>query len=217
MFFPRAVFLALLLGLGTFPARAGDAITTYANPLDVIIADPFVLRQGNTYYLYGTTDARTGFKVWTSSNLIDWRQHGFAFRKDNSDFGQRHFWAPEIFEHKGKFYLHYTAASKEHSQRIVLAEGDSPLGPFKEIKGPWFQSKLCVIDSHVLKDDDGQLYLYYVLDCSENGDSEIYVRKVSDDLVVRRTRSSAPSPANPGRARSGTKPLSSSSVAARTS
>ncbi len=197
MFFPRAVFLALLLGLSTFPARAGDAITTYANPLDVIVADPFVLRQGDTYYLYGTTDARTGFKVWTSSNLIDWRQHGFAFRKDNNDFGQRHFWAPEIFEHKGKFYLHYTAASREHSQRIVLAEGDSPLGPFKEIKGPWFQSKLCVIDSHVLNDDDGQLYLYYVLDCSENGDSEIYVRKVGDDLVVSKDAEFCAKPSQP--------------------
>ncbi len=184
MSFCRAVLFIALFGLGSIPARGDDSIRTYANPLDVIIADPFVLRQGDVYYLYGTTDARSGFKVWTSNNLIDWRQRGFAFRKKDDDFGQRDFWAPEIFEHKGKFYLHYTAASKTHTQRIVLAVGDSPLGPFKEVKAPWFQSKLCVIDSHVLKDDDGQLYLYYVLDCSENGDSEIYVRKVSDDLLV---------------------------------
>lgn len=180
----RAVCFCTLLSLGGLLPLARAEITTYANPLDVIIADPFVLRQDHTYYLYGTTDARTGFKVWTSSNLIDWRSRGFVYRKNNADFGQRHFWAPEAFEHKGRFYFHYTAASREHSQRIVLAEGESPLGPFKEIKAPWFQSKLCVIDSHVFKDDDGQLYLYYVLDCSENGDSEIYVRKVSDDLVV---------------------------------
>lgn len=171
-------------GMGVRPALGGNRVTTYANPLDVIVADPFVLRSGGTYYLYGTTTARTGFEVWTSSNLVDWRARGYAFRKDVDDFGQRHFWAPEVFEHKGKFYLHYTAASREHTQRIVLAEGESPLGPFREIKGPWFESALCIIDSHVFKDDDGQLYLYYVLDCSENGDSEIYVRKLSDDLVV---------------------------------
>ncbi|HEV2294334.1 MAG TPA: family 43 glycosylhydrolase [Tepidisphaeraceae bacterium] len=184
----------LLLG-GVFPARA--EITTYANPLDVIIADPFVLRSGDTYYLYGTTDARLGFRVFTSNNLVDWRARGFALRKDRGDFGQRHFWAPEAFEHNGKFYLHYTASSKDFSQRIVLAESASPLGPFKEVKAPWFQSKLCVIDSHVFEDVDGQLYLYYVLDCSENGDSQIYVRKVSDELVVSKEDTFCVKPSQP--------------------
>jgi beta-xylosidase len=182
----RAIVVGINLAAGTLPALAADEIRTYANPLDVIIADPFVLRHGDTYYLYGTTDARTGFRVWTSTNLIDWQSRGYAYRKDRNDFGQRQFWAPEVFEHKGKFYLHYTAASREFTQRIVLAEGDSPLGPFREVKAPWFESKLCLIDSHVFKDTDGQLYLYYVLDCSENGDSEIYVRKVSDELDVSR-------------------------------
>lgn len=192
----RALMIWALLALGAaLPAR-GEVIT-YANPLDVIIADPFVLRTGDTYYLYGTTDARLGFKVFTSNNLIDWRQRGFALRKGNTDFGQRHFWAPEAFEHNGKFYLHYTASSKELSQRIVLAEGESPLGPFKETKAPWFQSKLAVIDSHIFKDADGQLYLYYVLDCSENGDSEIYVRRVSDDLVVSKDAEFCAKPSQP--------------------
>jgi len=195
--FLQAIVVAITFAAGPLSALAEDQIRTYANPLDVIIADPFVLRHGDTYYLYGTTDARTGFRVWTSSNLVDWRSRGYAYRKDRSDFGQRQFWAPEAFEHKGKFYLHYTAASKEFTQRIVLAEGDSPLGPFKEVKAPWFESKLCIIDSHVFKDTDGQLYLYYVLDCSENGDSEIYVRKLSDDLVVSKEDSFCAKPSQP--------------------
>ncbi|MGB7158428.1 MAG: family 43 glycosylhydrolase [Tepidisphaeraceae bacterium] len=201
----------LLLCLAALPARAEERVAaasgvsasgsaTYANPLDVILADPFALRVGDTYYLYGTSDLR-GFHVWTSTNLVDWRQRGFAYRKEKDDFGQRRFWAPEAFEHKGKFYLHYTAAPRDHSQRIVLAESDSPLGPFKEIKGPWFESKLCIIDSHVFKDDgeggDGQLYLYYVLDCSENGDSEIYVRKLSDDLTVSKEATFCAKPSQP--------------------
>src|SRR5215218_7013562 len=115
--FRSIVLCALLLGPGAVPARADDArVTTYANPLDVILADPFVLRQGDTYYLYGTTDAKLGFRVFTSSNLIDWRERGFAFHKKRSDFGNRNFWAPEVFEHKGKFYLHYTASSRQFSQ-----------------------------------------------------------------------------------------------------
>src|SRR5688572_26568199 len=111
--FARALILAVTLLLGAaHSAAAGDGVATYANPLDVVLADPFVLRHGDTYYLYGTGEARVGFNVWTSNNLVDWRRHGYAFRKQRDDFGQRHFWAPEAFEHKGKFYLHYTAASR---------------------------------------------------------------------------------------------------------
>jgi beta-xylosidase len=44
----------------------------------------------------------------------------------------------------------------------VLAEADSPLGPFKEIKAPWFDPGRQTIDAHVFRDDDGQLYLYAV-------------------------------------------------------
>ena len=58
MLMRSTIFGALLaLSSAALPARAWAEVATYANPLDVIIADPFVLRHGDTYYLYGTTDA----------------------------------------------------------------------------------------------------------------------------------------------------------------
>jgi beta-xylosidase len=181
----RAVVLGLTLLLGApclAPAAQGG-VATYANPLDVIVADPFVLRHGDTYYLYGTS-ARDGFHVWSSKNLVDWKDHGYCFQRSDNDYGRRKFWAPEVFEQDGKFYLHYSVVGRGSSHRIVLAVADSPLGPFREKKAPWFASDKAIIDSNVFKDDNGQLYLYYVLDCSENGDSEIYVRKISTDVTV---------------------------------
>src|SRR5215210_7843326 len=174
---------ALMLGTGAHVVHAADLVATYANPLDVILADPFVLRHGDTYYLYGTS-AKDGFHVWSSKNLVDWRDHGYCLQRAPADYGRRRFWAPEAFEHGGKFYLHYSVVGRKVSHRIVLAVADSPLGPFRETKAPWFESDKAIIDSHVFKDDDGHLYLYYVLDCSENGDSEIYVRKISPDVTV---------------------------------
>jgi predicted GH43/DUF377 family glycosyl hydrolase len=45
----------------------------------VYIADPFVLEHEGTYYLYGTTTSGFGFKYWTSTDLNNWNEQGFAF------------------------------------------------------------------------------------------------------------------------------------------
>lgn len=174
--------LLLTVASCSSPLRA-ETRDTYQNPLDVIMADPFVLRVDKTYYLYGTTVASYGLQVFSSPNLIDWRNHGFALRRTANSWARNRFWAPECFEHHGKYYLHYTAAGEAKSLRICLAVGDSPVGPFKDVKAPWLDPGQAVIDSHVFKDTDGQLYLYYVVDCSENKFSEIRVCRLSDDLT----------------------------------
>src|SRR5438105_1691494 len=112
-----AVVLLLMMPAA---ARAGD---TYCNPIDVLLADPFIFRQENTYYLYGTA-AEDGLLVWTSADLVNWQLRGHAFMRTPQSWSREHFWAPEMFAHKGKYYLHFTAVGgKERHRRIVLAEG----------------------------------------------------------------------------------------------
>jgi beta-xylosidase len=143
-------------------AAATPRPTTYINPLPIDIADPFVYRDGETYYLYGTS-AREGFETWTSKDLVNWQPRGHVFRRSEESWSRRDFWAPELFKRAdGKFLLHFTAADRSRDRRLVLAEGDSPLGPFREIKAPWLKSDHDMIDGHVFRDDDGQLYLYSV-------------------------------------------------------
>jgi beta-xylosidase len=154
----------------------------YANPIDVLIADPFIYREGDTYYLYGTA-ADDGLYVWTSKDLVNWQRPGYAWKRDQNTWGRRYFWAPEVFKHNGKYYLHYTAQSAKRERRIVLAESDSPLGPFKDLYAPWWDPQNSVIDSHVFKDDDGKLYLYavYTPD-SLRGTFQIRVHTLDDKL-----------------------------------
>lgn len=161
-----------------------EEANTYTNPLPPPVADPFVQRHDGTYYLYGTTSASRGFRVFTSTNLIDWKAGGYVFWKTDKTWSQGNFWAPEMFEHNGTFYLHFGATSKTTGHRIVLCEGDSPAGPFREFKSPWFDDGLDVIDSHVFTDTDGRRYLYYVVDVTSTGIGEIRVRAVNDDLSV---------------------------------
>ena len=181
---------------GTAPAVRGGGgaasrpSATYTNPLPVQIADPFVFRDGDLYYLYGTA-ARDGLLVWTSTDLVNWQPRGHAFRRTEGTWSRRDFWAPEIFKHRGKYYLHFTANASDQRgraaavRRLVLAEGDSPLGPFREVRAPWFQTEFDTIDGHVFKDRDGQLYLYsvYLPRPPKIKTFEVHVRKLDDDLV----------------------------------
>jgi beta-xylosidase len=172
------------------PTRSATATATYTNPLPAPerIADPFVFREGATYYLYGTA-ASDGLLVWTSSDLVNWQPRGHAYRRTDASWARRDHWAPELFKHRGKYYLHFTANGDERRRdpvrRLVLAEADSPLGPFRETKAPWFETGgRDVIDGHVFRDRDGTMYLYWVLlPRSDEVGFQIHVRALGDDLT----------------------------------
>src|SRR4051812_34631731 len=183
----RRAWLVLVLSVLAAPIVAAAPPTTrdtYTNPLDVLLADPFIYREGDTYYLYGTA-AANGLLVWTSQNLVDWQLRGYAFHRTKQTWSHEHFWAPELFKQNGKYYLHFTALGgpgDKPVRRIVLSEGDSPLGPFHETKAPWFDAGQTTIDSDVFRDDDGQLYLYSVY-TGEHFDRrfQVNVRKLDAD------------------------------------
>src|SRR4051812_30926987 len=96
--FSRAAVAALIVL--AFAARS-HAADTYANPLDVLCADPFIHKAADaTYYLYGTS-AMDGLLVWTSKDLVNWQLRGHAFKRSTETWANRDFWAPELFEHRG--------------------------------------------------------------------------------------------------------------------
>lgn len=170
------------------PAKSEHPVAsrTYRNPLGVHVADPFVLAHKELYYLYGTS-SRSGFKVWTSKDLVNWTEAGRAFRRDVSGWGEEKFWAPCVLEYRGLFYLFYSClgevAGGRDSLRICLAKSDSPLGPFRDVMAPLFDIGKAVIDAHAFVDTDGKPYLYYALDHSEQGFSSIYVVRLAKDFM----------------------------------
>lgn len=105
----------------------GNAVAMAVEP--VVLADPTVLVDGKTYYLYGTSgvDSNLGFPYCKSENLSDWKDsYRLALaRIDGNIFGTKWFWAPQVFKHDGKYYMFYTA-----NERIAYAMADSPAGPF---------------------------------------------------------------------------------------
>ncbi len=143
----------------------------------VPLADPFILFHNNTYYAYGT-GATDGIAVMTSGDLKNWtRVEGLALHKDNS-YGDKWFWAPEVYyiKEKNKFFMYYSA--EEH---ICVATSDSPLGPFvQKEKKPMLEGEKA-IDNTLFIDDDGTPYLFF--DRFNDG-LNIWVAKLEEDLMT---------------------------------
>lgn len=142
-------------------------VSSFANPLDLRGADPDVLLDNGTYYLYSTSVPGAGFDVWTSANLVQWTHRGAAFRKTASSWGQRDFWAPCIIKAGGRYLLYYNAQGRDapsegaRGHRICVAQATSPLGPFTDVAAPIWDPGDMVIDAHTFIDTDGKGYLYY--------------------------------------------------------
>ncbi|MBF9252864.1 glycoside hydrolase family 43 protein [Pontibacter sp. 172403-2] len=146
----------------------------------IALADPTIFYNKGTYYLYGTvgSGADEGFLVYTSGDMKTWEgpkgvKDGFALKKGDV-FGDKGFWAPQVFKYKNKFYMAYTA-----NEHIAIAQSDSPLGPFTQnIKEP-LAAPVKQIDPFVFIDDDGKKYLYHVRLTDGN---RVFVAEMTDEF-----------------------------------
>ena len=145
----------------------------------VPLADPFILLHDGLYYAYGTS-AADGIVVMISHDLKRWKRaengrNGLALHKDDS-YGEKWFWAPEVYHVNGTFYMYYSA--EEH---ICVATSRSPLGPFKQKeKKPMLEGEKA-IDNSLFIDDDGTPYLFF--DRFNDG-LNIWVAELEDDLMT---------------------------------
>ncbi len=152
-------------------AKISDAqatINSYLNPLDVSVADPFILKDDGTYYLYGTTYDSNGFAVYTSTDLVHWTRRGLCWQKTALTWGQGDFWAPEVMKAGSTYYFYYTAFNPASNQRnICVATSSSPLGPFTDVSTPILPTTSPYIDGHPYQDPaTGKRYLYATRDGS---------------------------------------------------
>lgn len=146
------------------------------NPLDVQFGDPYILKASNSmYYMVGTGGVKDGFKMYSSVDLLEWQDEGTIY-KSNTDtsWAVANFWAPELYEIEGKFYLFYSADWRENPTnelenfRIGVAVSDKPTGPYKDLYNrPIFDPGYPIIDAN-LYFENGKTYFYYSRCCYKN-------------------------------------------------
>lgn len=156
-FFTLTLFLLALLS-----TSCGNKKVAYQNPLPMAFGDPFLLKASDgKYYMYGTGGVSNGFKVYSSDDLVTWTDEGPIYQGGTSDsWATDCFWAPEVYERDGKYYLWFSANWKENPTkeqenfRIGVAVADKPTGPFKELfNQPVFDPGYPIIDANILFDD----------------------------------------------------------------
>lgn len=167
-------FSILFLFFVFLACRDSRKEVAYQNPLDVKLGDPYVLLASDGhYYMYGTGGVKDGFVCYSSDDLVHWKPEGRIYRGNTAEsWTKANFWAPEVYEKDGKFYLFFSADWKENPNhelenfRIGVAVADQPTGPFREISpGPLFDPGYPVIDGNVFTDEDGRCYLYFSRCC----------------------------------------------------
>nr|WP_256363077.1 family 43 glycosylhydrolase [Streptomyces sp. TRM70350] len=158
-----------------------EALVMRSPVLPGLNADPNIVRFGDTYYIYPTTDGFAGwsgtqFKAYSSKDLVHWQDHGVILDLGpDVSWADSRAWAPAIEAKNGKYYFYFCADAN-----IGVAVSDSPTGPFKDALGkPLLKAGDYtgqMIDPAVFTDDDGQSYFYW-------GNGRAYVVPLNDDMV----------------------------------
>ncbi len=172
-------------------------MSTYSNPVyEGYFADPFVLRTEEEYFAFGTghgpeQDGRQ-FPILHSKDLGRWEYLGGALFPLAPENGLRPFtayWAPEVAQRNGKYYLYYSAATGgiDETHRLRVAISDRPQGPYRDAGkvqlGGDFADAFC-IDAHPFRDPKtGIWYLFFATDFfTERVGTGTAVVPLSDDM-----------------------------------
>lgn len=147
----------------------------YTNPIDVQFGDPYILKASDgRFYMYGTYNKTPGFMAYSSDNLKDWKSEGIVYDGTiPSSWALNCFWAPEVYEYRGKYYMFFSANWKynpnreEENFRIGIAVSDKPTGPFVDLNNkPLFDPGYPVIDANLYIDEENdKIYLYFSRCC----------------------------------------------------
>lgn len=166
-----------------FAAETTNELSTFTND-EILIRDPYVVTYDEKYYLYGTDgeNAFSGemdsFHVYVSEDLNNWKGAYTIYENDGSFWADAQYWAPEVYEVDGEFYLYGSmGGSSRDTKGIQLFKSDDPLGTFEPIGDTTITpDDVDAIDA-TLFEEDGKTYMVY-----SHGTEGFYAVELNDAL-----------------------------------
>lgn len=152
---------------------------------DINIRDPFILTYNDKYYMYGSrVGVQTGFDVYVSSDLENWSEPKSVFEANDSFWGTKDFWAPEVHIYNGKFYMFATFFSDTRLRGSQILVSDKPDGEFTVWSDVITPDGWDCIDG-TLYVEDGVPYMIFCHSWTQIKDGEICAIKMTQDLKQR--------------------------------
>ncbi len=147
-------------------------------------ADPAPMVYNDKVYLYTSHDedgstwfTMNDWRLYTTSDMVNWTDHGAVLSYKDFSWGQINAWAPQCIERNGKFYMYVPITGRSNNNSIGVAVADSPYGPFIDPLGkPLISNTVADIDPTVFVDNDGQAYLLW-------GNPECHYAKLNEDMI----------------------------------
>lgn len=156
------VVLVLLSGCRVCqPLETTSSKVFYENPVvPGDHPDPSIIRVGRDFWATATSSEwGPQFQLLHSTDLVNWKVTGVVF-PHRPEWATGNFWAPEISEYKGHFYIYYVGREKGGSLGVAVATADKPSGPYTD-HGPMIAQSDGSIDPAPTTDENGRRYLVW--------------------------------------------------------
>jgi beta-xylosidase len=152
---------------GLWAVTALGAGVEYQNP---VIAgdfpDPSVIHVGKDFWATATSSEwGPQFPLLHSVDLVNWELTGPVFAH-RPDWAVGNFWAPEISQHEGRYFVYYVGRKKGGPLAVAVASAEKPSGPYTD-HGPLVAQAAGSIDPVAVTDEKDQRYLIW----KEDGNS----------------------------------------------
>ncbi len=177
----RRLTIATLLFISAVTVAAQPS-AVYRNPVATgDYPDPSVIRVGRDYWATATSSEwGPEFPLLHSRDLVNWNAVGALFQQPPA-WSAGSYWAPELSQYRGRFYVYYVARKKGGPLCVAVATASSVRGPYKD-HGPLVCQEVGSIDGFPITDENGQRYLLW----KEDGNSvskptPIWAQRLSAD------------------------------------
>lgn len=153
---------------------------------EIHFRDPFVLNDGGTYYIYGSTGSEcwgrcSGFYCYRSTDLKEWQGPIPVFTPTEDFFSDTNFWAPEVHRYRGGYYMFASFLSKKGRRRVQILKAERPIGPFVPYGKPVTPEDWDCLDG-TLYVENGTSYLVFCHEWTQIKDGTICAMRLKEDL-----------------------------------
>ena len=145
--------------------------------------DPFVFTDEATKTYYLTFNNQPHFRMYSSRDLQNWKDEGYAFTAGSGFWGTQDFWAPDLYQYQNKYYLFATFSAPSVKRGTSILVADKPVGPYTPLvnkaatPGGWMS-----LDGTLYIDENGLPWMVFCREWLEVNDGEIWAQRLSEDL-----------------------------------